>query len=250
MLSRTALLTAMAVLVVGILWLACSKNSPVINGSPSATITSGIGMYFPLNEGYSTTYSVNYSNGNHETVRYEAGREIPFGSATATEWHSFTTLGDVSTSYFKINAISIDHYAGLSESPRRILELPLELGHTWAVEVNSGDDYYGYYDSLSTNNDDDKDADDIIITDNDGPLFSYPALGSIYLTVEGFEGLTLDNGTYYSSALKISSTDRSGSTSYYWYVAGVGLVKYVTDATGSDFPEGQVVGELVTYGFN
>lgn len=250
MLSRTALLTAMAVLVVGIFWLACSKNSPAVNGSPSATTASGIGMYFPLNEGYSTTYSVNYSNGNHETVRYKAGREVPFGSATATEWHSFTALGGVSTSYFKITDSAIDHYAGISEPAQRILELPLEPGHTWAVEVSSGDDYNYYYDSLDTNDDDDKDAADTIIDDNDGPLFSYPALGSIYLTVERFEALTLDNGTHYSSALKISSTDRSGSTSYYWYVAGVGLVKYVTDATGSAFPEGRVVGELETYGFN
>ncbi len=250
MLSRTALLTATALMLLGIFWLACSKKNAAINDSPSTTVTSGIGMYFPLNEGYSTTYSVNYSNGNHETIRYEAGREIPFGSATATEWHSFTTLGAVSTSYFKITDSAIDYYAGISESPQRILELPLQLGHTWAVEVNSGDDYNNNYDSLATDNDDDKDPGDTIITDNDGPLFSYPALGSIYLIVEGFEGLTLDNGTYYSSALKISSTDRSGSTSYYWYVTGVGLVKYVLDATGADFSEGRVVGELETYGFN
>lgn len=249
MLSRTALLTAMALMLLGIFWLACSKKNAAINDSQATTITSGIGMYFPLNEGYSTTYSVSYSNGSHETVRYEAGHEVPFGSVTATEWHSFTALGSVSTSYFKITDSAIDHYAGLSESPQRILELPLQLGHTWAVEVNSGDDYNYYYDSLATDTDY-KDAVDTTINDNDGPLFSYPALGSIYLTVEGFEGLTLDNGTYYSSALKISSTDRSGNTSYYWYVTGVGLVKYVLDATGTDFPEGRVVGELETYGFN
>ena len=78
---------------------------------------------------------------------------------------------------------------------------------------------------------------------------SYPALGSTYLTVKGFEDLQLSTGTYYSSALKISSTNPQGSQSYFWYVAGVGLVKYVLDAPGASESEGREVGELVQYGF-
>lgn len=235
-------------LLISALWGGCSKDNTANLGSRSSTWASGASMYFPLNEGYSTTYTVKHANGNHETVRYEAGRGVDLGGSPAVEWHSFTSSGAVTTSYFKATENAIDHYSGLTDSPRRVLELPLEFGHTWTAQVSNGDG--NTYDSLVTNTDPgDKGAADT--TDNNGgPLFSYPALGSVYLTVEGFEDLQMSNGTYYSSALKVSSANQYGNESYFWYVAGVGLVKYVIDATGNDNPEGSVVGELVQYGFN
>lgn len=230
------------------LWAGCSKDNTANLGSRSSTSASGAAMYFPLNEGYSTTYSVQYSNGNHETVRYEAGRTIEIGGLPGVEWHSFSSSGTVTTSYFKSTESAIDHYPGLNDAPQRILELPLEFGHTWTSQV-SGDDYDFVYDSLNTNIDD-KGVQDTTDDNNGGLLLSYPAVGSVYLTVKGFEGLQMSSGMYYSSVLKVSSTNQYGEESNFWYVAGVGLVKYVLDATGTDSPEGRVVGELVKYGFN
>jgi len=247
--SRTALFVGTSLLLVGILWPACSENSSTSLGS-SPPLASGIGQYFPLYEGYSTTYSVQYADGNHETVRFKVGRQAPFGGVTAQEWFAYTPTGAVNTSYFITTAKAIDHYAVLAESAQRILELPLELGHTWTVNVSTTDGYYDTHDSLATDTNDDKLPYDTSVYDDGGPLFSYPALGSTYLTVEGFENLKLNNDDYYSSALKISSTDRSGMSSYYWYVSGVGLVRYVIEATGSAFPEGRVVGELEHYSYN
>ena len=248
---RKLSIIGMTALLICALWGGCSKDDTANLGSRSATTSSGVGLYFPLNEGYSTTYTVQHSNGNHETVRYEAGREVDLGGSPAVEWHSFTSNGAAATSYFKATESTIDHYSGVTDSPRRILELPLELGHTWTAEVSDDGGYPDNYDSLATNTDpgdkNDADYDDF---DGDGPLFSYPALGSMYLTIAGFEGLQMSNGTYYSSALKVTSVNQYGDESQFWYVAGVGLVKYVLDATGTDFPEGREVGELVQYGFN
>lgn len=250
---RKLFIIGVSALLICALWGGCSKDDTANLGSRSSTSASGAGMYFPLNEGYSTTYTVKYAGGSQETVRYEAGREVDFGDGQAIEWHSFASNGAVNTSYFRASESAIDHYSDLSESPQRILELPFEFGHTWTAQV-SGDDSFGdTFDSLAANTDpDDKGgADTTDNNDNNGePLFSYPALGSVYLTVDGFEGLQMSNGTYYSSALKVSSSNQHGDESYFWYVAGVGLAKYVIDATGADYPEGRIVGELVQYGFN
>lgn len=245
---RKLFIIGVTTLLISALWGGCSKDNTANFGSRSSTSASGVGMYFPLNEGYSTTYTVKHANGNHETVRYEAGREVDFGGGLAIEWHSFASNGALTTSYFKASESAIDHYSDVADSPQRILELPLTFGHTWTGQVSDGGG--NAYDSLVANTDpDDKGGADT--TDNNGgPLFSYPALGSVYLTVKGFEGLQMSNGTYYSSTLKISSANQYGDESYFWYVAGVGLVKYVIDATGEDNPEGLVVGELVQYGFN
>jgi hypothetical protein len=248
MLARKLFIIGMTALLICALWVGCSKDTATF-GSGSSISSSGVGLYFPLNEGYSTTYSVKYSNGNHETVRYEAGRAIDFGGSPAVEWKSFTSNGNISTSYFKMTESTIDYYSGVNASPQRILELPLTFGHTWTSLVSIDDGIWDTYDSVFTDTIHDKDAVDTT-TDNDDPLYSYPAIGSIYLTIQGFEGLELSNGTYYSSAMKISSSNQYGDVSYFWYVGGVGLAKYVINATGSDYPEGSEVGELVKYGFN
>lgn len=247
---RKLFIIGVSALLISALWGGCSQDNTASLGSRSSTSASGAGMYFPLNEGYSTTYTVKYAGGSQETVRYEAGREVEFGGGLAVEWHSFASTGAVTTSYFRATESAIDHYSDVADSPRRILELPLEFGHTWTAQVSGDDSFGGTFDSLAANTDpDDKGAADT--TDNNGePLFSYPALGSVYLTIEGFEDLQMSNGTYYSSALKVSSTSQYGDKSYFWYVAGVGLAKYVIDATGADYPEGRIVGELVQYGFN
>ncbi len=247
MLMKKICFFVLTVLIISAVWTGCSRDEFRGNLN-SIGKADGVALYFPLAEGYTTVYSVQYANGEQATVRYEAGREVSLGSGEAVEWRTYADGGNTGTSYFTASSDAVDHYSGNGSTPHRILEAPLSYGHTWMVEVDVSDGGINY-DSLSTNTND-KDSTDTIQIDNDGPLLSYPALGSVYLSVAGFEALTLSNGTYYSSALKITSTNQYGDESYYWYVAGVGLVKYVLDATGTDYPEGREVGELVQYGFN
>ena len=249
--ARKLFIIGVTALLICALWAGCSKDTANL-GSRSSISFSGVCLYFPLSEGYSTTYTVQHSSGSHETVRYEVGREIDLGNGPAVEWHSFTSTGAVNISYFKMTESTIDHYSSVTEPPQRILELPLTFGHTWTSLVSIDDNVWDTYDSLSTDTDtnDNGAVDTTDNNNNDEPLFSYPAIGSTYLTIEGFEGLEMSNGTYYTSALKVSSTNQYGNVSYFWYVAGVGLAKYVIDATGTDYPEGSEVGELVKYGFN
>ena len=70
------------------------------------------------------------------------------------------------------------------------------------------------------------------------------------MTVAGSEGLRLGDGTYYSGAVKVYNLSSTvGKKNYYWFVANVGLVKYVIGATDSSYPDGDVVGELVSRGY-
>ena len=59
----------------------------------------------------------------------------------------------------------------------------------------------------------------------------------------------MTNGDYYTAAYRISTETAGVLTNYYWFVPGVGLVKYVTGATDDNPANGDVVGELMEYGF-
>ncbi len=75
-----------------------------------------------------------------------------------------------------------------------------------------------------------------------------PIIGEVTMTVEEATALQLEEiDNSYSSAVRISVPSSSTKTNYYWFVQGVGLVKYVIGATDS-YTNGEIVAELVNYG--
>jgi hypothetical protein len=69
------------------------------------------------------------------------------------------------------------------------------------------------------------------------------------MTVEEAGTLYLTNGDYYTAAYRVSTETGGVLTNYYWFVPGVGLVKYVIGATEDNPANGNIVGELMEYGF-
>jgi len=77
-----------------------------------------------------------------------------------------------------------------------------------------------------------------------GAAKNFPTMGSNYLEVSAIEDIKLSNGNSFTQCLKVENGSRS-SSNYYWYAPGVGLVRYVIGVDPQNYPEGEVVGEVV-----
>ncbi|MEW6412958.1 MAG: hypothetical protein AB1483_10885 [Candidatus Zixiibacteriota bacterium] len=197
--------------------------------------------YLPLAEGYTTIYSVEYSDGTDDMVTLEVGRQVQLAGISAVEW--FSTSGDgLDTGYVHATSDAVYFYESASASPEKILEMPLLLGNSWSRFTDI------YIDDQFIDIITDYDKDDVDGTE--GTAKTFPSSGGDIMTVAGSEGLRLGDGTYYSGAVKIyNASETVGKTNYYWFVANVGLVKYVIGATDSSYPDGDIVGELISSGY-
>ena len=199
-------------------WIGCSTNSGSSVGSPEAHGIGDIARYFPLDEGYSTFYRIRHCDGTNEVATFKVGREVIIGGTSAVEWLS-SDDGGFDTSYFEVTDSAIYYYRYTAYPREKILQLPLEPGNSWSRYSDSEND-----------------------TDTDGGFTGT-------MTVEQIERLELSSGEFYGRALRVSNAGAAGTTNYYWYVSGIGLVKYVIGATSNSYPEGKIVGELVLYGY-
>lgn len=237
---RTAVLAMF--LIVGLIWVGCSDES----GEPigSSTSGSGVSVWFPLDPGYSATYVVEHSDGSSETVRYAIGAATTFQGETAIPWQATSSDGSYTTAHLKTDRNSLYYYPNQYSGGEKILKTPLTTGSSW--KINEGADTLttggglGYLDTL-----------DILPDDPFGPLAaSFPVTGSVTMTVAGYEGADLSTGQLFGNAVKVVSTNtQTGKSSYYWYSAGVGLVKWAKGVPGDTLSRAEETGEITKYGF-
>lgn len=220
----------------------CSNSPGFSNTSLNSENNSIVTTYMPLQEGYSTTYDISHSNGTKETLRFRVGKEVQFNDFNAIEWYTDESDGSRSISYFRITSTALYYYPSQTSQPEKLLETPYVYGHSWDRYTTIQSDY----DIIPGDSGDDYKEDN----DSDGPNLSFPIAGSMTMTIENFENIQLTSGTYYGNALKIRCDDQSGLSNYYWYVADIGLVKYVLGTDPYSPTIGQTIGELVTYGYN
>jgi hypothetical protein len=125
-------------------------------------------------------------------------------------------LTEVSYRYMKDNAI---FESGSTQYPGvRILESPFTIGHTW-----------DRFDTSSTTTV----TGDIVVDNNevtdDNPFNWYktiPGDGYNTMTIVGTENVQALNGTVYGGCLKIVWQTDANTYNYYWYSAGIGLIKF------------------------
>ncbi|KAA3630817.1 MAG: hypothetical protein DWP97_14530 [Calditrichaeota bacterium] len=216
----------------------CSDDTIVtyVDSIPGAS-QSQVESFFPLSSGYTTIYNVSYqSSGTSEIVTFRAGDKEQFQSVELTPWYGFSN-STADTGYFYTSANALYYMKHLGDSPDKVLEFPLSIGSSWDSDGN--DDIYtdiitGEEDSLGTG----------------GGIYgkTFPTISAVQYIISEIDGVTLENGVFYSKAVLVS-TYNGNKTNYYWYVNGVGLVRYVIGATEVSFPNGDVVGELVQYGY-
>ena len=235
--NTSLILTVLCLL--SIIWIGCSDDTIVqYVENTNLDQATDIDLYFPLQEGYITVYNLSYQTGSDEQVTFRAGRTVNIEGANTVEWIGFGN-NSVDTGYFFASSSSLYYYRKLTSTPEKILELPLTNGNTWASnDINSND----FTDIITGFNDKGSD------TTGSGNKKTFPTISAINFTVEQIEQLQLNTGHYYSSALRIS-TPNGTCMNYYWYVQGIGLVRYVIGASELSYPDGEIVGELIDYGF-
>lgn len=225
------------VCMLSIIGAGCSDNTIVtyVDGI-SESSDSQVESFFPMSQGYTTIYNVTYNNsGTSEIVTFRAGAKQQFQSSEVTPWFGYSN-SSIDTGYFYASSDALYYLSYLGDSPDKLLEFPLSTGKSWDSDSN-GDIYI---DIITGQKD---------TTDSGGTFGkTFPTISSVEYTINQVDGVTLDHGVFYSNAVLVS-TPNGNKTNYYWYVNGIGLVRYVVGATHVSFPSGDIVGELIQYGF-
>ncbi len=201
--------------------------------------------WFPLDEGYTTVYKLTSNDGSDRIITYTVGKEIVINDMTVVEWLSNDNVLGADTGYFQYTNTAIYYRESKSSSLEKIIELPIIAGNSW--NRNESDDANLRTENFDDQLDGEQEKDSLIIT----PLKNLPIVGEFLMTVEEAEVLQLnETGHYYSQAYRIAVQSSATEKNYYWFVEGVGLVKYVLGATELSYPNGNVVGELIQYGYS
>ena len=241
--------------MLSVIWIGCSET-PTTTSSDQTNLAD-VTEYFPLNAGSSLYYMVtNAYTSDTAYKKYTVGNQVLNGETVVFSWSmtdmDYTNLSE--TGYVYVSDNSIFHYENSGDIPEKLLEAPFEIGNVWR-RYTAPDDYYDD-DGLATEDDgtgkDDDNGgvgegnDDVIGGKyGDGNAKSYPSLGSNYFIVSALEDIKLDNGNSYDDCIKIENST-STSTNCYWYAPGVGLVKYIQNINDETFPDGEVVGEIIS----
>ncbi|UCG62033.1 MAG: hypothetical protein JSV52_01710 [Candidatus Zixiibacteriota bacterium] len=244
MISRFASIATLAVFcLVACCWLGCSDNSiETVISEDDFNLPTETGYFLPVAEGFSTVYLVSHAAGGNQTITLTIGRQVQNGAVTAYEWFS-DDGAFYDTGYVVMTTDAAFFYDGVDADPEKILGFPLIAGNSWERFSDTYDDE-GFTDIITG-----------IVDDDDSSIFddtsakTIPTTGGNTMTVIGEEQLELSNGLYLSNTIKIYNEGSTpGKKNYYWYAAGVGLVKYIIGTTDGSYPRGDVVGELIDFG--
>ncbi len=237
-LKRTTLAIAI-IMILAVSWIGCSDDTivsyidtPTLNDQGAA-----VEVYFPLNEGYTTIYNVTYLNGGSEQVTFKASDKVRIDGIDAVIWVG-SSSNSLDTGYFYAASNTLYYYSSVGADPEKILQLPLTSGTSWQTnDINSND-----FTDIITNTDADTTGDPNINAKD------FPTVSAVNFTVEQIEPIDLNSGSHYNNAVRIS-TPNGTRKNYYWYVEGIGLVRYVIGSSTTSYPEGDIVGELINYGY-
>ncbi len=230
--------------IIGIVVFGCTRHSTNDPSFATPTGSSTIAQYFPSADGWTAVYDV-ASGSSSSTLTFYVGGDVTIQGQTGHRWVIIPTQGSPDTNFVVIGPTSLLVYQDTLASPEHLLQLPLTYGSSWLRFPEQADEVL---DTIS------------ILTDITGGKLdttTYPGDPSVKrllpfdggneLTVAAVEELTTTSDHHFSGAVKVSSTNRDGSFNTYWFVAGVGLVKYVVSATTQN-PDGVASGEIIDYG--
>ena len=238
-----------AIVALVLSWAGCS-NSVVKNVDVAANSPSPVLQYFPLSEGYTTVYATS-TLGIPSQNTFTAGDTVQIGNAKAVRWIVQNQSGALDTSYFVMSDSALFYLESRYADPEKILSIPFTVGSSWQRYFNydvtgygNGNlgTYTGYGWSTWTVND------SILIKDttgSNGAAKNYPSEGANTFTIQAIEPVNVGSLGTFSGSLKVSNIGYNGTTNFYWFAPGVGLVKYLigvkADGTGTPQAEGHLV---------
>jgi len=243
--SQTYKVAALAVIISILVAAGCSNNF-VPAASYQQTQTDASIDYFPLEEGYVTTYSTVSSSGSSRIISFEVGGESSIGGTPVKQWIVYSS-GRKDTSYFADRTDGLYYYERASSTPEKILAYPIKTGVTWSrygSTVKTGDE--SVLDDVITDNKLTVDSSGEDTNNGYIGLKNFPTEGSSTMLVESIGTVELKNGGYYSQSLHVTNNGPAGTRNHYWFAPGVGLVRYVVGAYDAEGNTGSVVGEMLS----
>ena len=212
--------------------------------APTTYSVDETASFFPLEQGYQSTYQVGSNFGSSNVVSYTVGKDVSLLGETATLWIAYNN-GHKDTSYFVRNENSLIFYEGKQSEPEIILDFPLTLGKTWSRFYVPGTQIDDSTDSGGGTIDKDSTLDDNGV----GLASNFPIEGMAQMTVDKIESVELSDGNYYSGVIRVSNDAGGNTRNYYWYASGIGLIKYILGGVNPQNPSGGIQAELISHGY-
>jgi len=233
-------------------WAGCSESVKTTVSSPGQSSIPVV-QYFPLDPGHTSVYATN-TQGIPSQTSFIVGEARQIGNASAVRWIVQSQSGALDTSYFVATDSALFYLETEYSEPEKILSLPLTVGNSWPRYYNynvtgysNGNlgTYTNYGWSTWTL------GDSVLIKDsgtdsNDRPTAkNYPSEGANTFTIDAIESVNTGALGTFSGTLKVSNIGYNGTTNFFWFAPGVGLVKYLigvgADGSGTPQAEGHLV---------
>jgi len=232
-------------------WYGCSDDTITTNitSDQLTNSSSNASYYFPLSEGYTTIYNITYANGVTERNTFVIGKKQKIQGVDVVEWIENPNIKP-DTSYFRATSNELFYYENINAQAEKVLDLPLTAGHQWSRFNNTGSTTFGFNDFTDIITGNYQNNDTVTATNNIYNTYkTLPLTGSGTMVVDNTEDVLLGTGVYYHNAIKMHNDGTNNKKNYYWFVANIGLVKYVIGATPNNNSSGDIIGELIDYGY-
>lgn len=240
-----------------VMWVGCSNSDTAF--SPTTETDPEISTYFPLTAGTSKQFvEVNKSVNDTSYHWFTISDPVIIGGRQVFRWIDDIVERPtfVDTGFLFYDNEAIYYFESPYETPEKLLTSPFEVGSVWLrydasavqLEYDNLIDIFSDY-TYDKNNDDGVqggffDGGDPYSNDGAKAGKCFPTLGANYFKITAIEDISLDNGNNFEDCLRIEN-NLGGSINYYWYSPGVGLVKYAIGADSENYPEGEIVGQIV-----
>lgn len=178
--------------------------------------------YIPLEQGLRIDYAIMEDD---EISYYESEITKPVTIVNSEGFEIRRTdraKNETSVMYRYVKGNAIFETSSTDDPGYKILEGPFVVGHTWnrydetTTETNTN--------TYGDNGSDGFDIKGVTITGRNYKILPDEEYGN--MTIVGFEDVQAMNGSNYGGCLKVSWNTDPLHTNYYWYFAGIGLVKF------------------------
>lgn len=230
----------------------CDAGGPQITAG-AHSMEQDIEFYFPTQSALTTILAVQGENGLTEDLTFQFGAQTTIDDRPARIWIIAPDNGKPDTNYLVSTDEALFLYDTPLSAPEKLLQLPLVAGASWKrFSTQAGEDFVGG--STDTTVQVPLGLRDLLDNGNTGlddPVWDYaarlyPFAGQNESTVLGTDDLITADGTYYPGALKVVTVGYGDNRNYFWFVPGIGLAKYVINATLLD-PDGTSHGEIIYF---
>ncbi|MFH1701470.1 MAG: hypothetical protein ABIE07_12900 [Candidatus Zixiibacteriota bacterium] len=218
LLRKLLWMTSIAVIALSIWFVGCSDNS-FISSTSSISENAPATVYVQMEQGWRINYATVEPSTEYFSIEVTDPVSIN-GNPGFTIRHVNNTTNELWYTYMYSDGNAIFESSSTNQRGDKILESPFVIGHSWNRIEDNG--------SSGTN-------DPNIYGDNDGGnppdgygYFNKTLPGSEYtiMTIAGKETVKTLDGKSHGNCLKVERQTGENSYSYFWYAAGIGLVKY------------------------